>query len=168
VSMLKFVGSLIIIGSIIYLNYEKGSKWNKANNYALAGAGLYGIGFTIDKAFSLSLTPHIYQILFAFSIGLTGLLFRKKQIISDLKKVELSTLKIMGVSALTFFIWNKLNFVAYSVGGEVGRIDSINNSVIFLIILMEFFFLKDRSNLKKKILSAVIAMAGVTMLGLTQ
>ena len=166
ISLLKFVGSLIIIGAIIYLNYEKGSKWNKANNYALAGAGLYGVGFTLDKAFSLSLTPHIYQILFAFSIGLTGLIYRKSQIISDLKKVEFNTLKVMSISALTFFIWNKLNFVAYSIGGEVGRIDSINNSVIFLIIIMEFFFLKDRSNLKKKIIAATIAMSGVTILGL--
>lgn len=139
-------------------------KWSKGNNFALVGAALYGLGFTLDKSFSLQLSPHLYQIFFAYMIGLTGLVYRGKVIIKDLARVEINTFKVVCVSAITFFIWNKLTFVAYTVGGEVGRIDSINNSVIFVIILLEFFLLKDKSNLKKKIIAAFIAMLGVTIL----
>ncbi len=168
VTLLKFVGSVIILLAIVYLNYDKKLKWNKSNNYALAGAALYGIAFTLDKGFSLEFTPHIYQVLFAFSIGIVGLLYRGKIIVKDLRRIEPNTIKVVFISALTFFIWNKLNFVAYTVGGEVGRIDSINNAVVFIIILLEVFLLKDKSNLHKKIISAAIALAGISILGIVK
>lgn len=167
-SLGKIIGSLIVISAIIFLNYEKKFVWKPGNNYALAGAALYGVAFTLDKAMSLSITPHLYQIFFGFSIGITGLLFRSKIIFSDLKKIHKHTLIAGLVAACAFFIWNKLNFVAYTVGGEVGRIDSINNSVVFLIIILEFLILKDRSNLSRKIAASIFAFIGVTLLTLSK
>ncbi len=165
---LKIFGSLLIINSIIYLNYTKNEKLKKANLLALAGAGLYGIGYTMDKGFALQFTPHIYQVLFAYSIGLTGLAFRGRKIFSDLVRVKLSTFKVMLISAVTFLIWNKLNFVAYTIGGEVGKIDSINNTVVFIIILLEILILKVRENLPKKLLAASIAFVGIFLLSFSK
>lgn len=50
----------------------------------------------------------------------------------------------------------------------MGRVDSINNFVVFLIIVLEILILKDRSNLKKKVLAAIIAFVGVTILALVK
>jgi drug/metabolite transporter (DMT)-like permease len=167
-SITKLVGSLIIIGSIIYLNYDRKSKLTTGNYYALSGAVLYGIAFTLDKSIAITLSPHLYQIFFSFFIGFAGLLYRGRTILKDLSKIGRDTFLAASVAALSFFLWNKLNFVSYTVGGEVGRIDSINSSVIFLIILLEFFILKDKSNLTKKIVSAVVAFIGVSLLALAK
>ena len=74
----------------------------------------------------------------------------------------------MLISAVTFLIWNKLNFLAYTVGGEVGKIDSINNSVVFVIILLEIIVLKVRDNLPRKFMAALIAFVGIFLLGFSK
>jgi drug/metabolite transporter (DMT)-like permease len=80
-SLIKVIGSLIVISAIIYLNYDKKSKLTKGNYLALSGAVLYGIAFTLDKSISIALSPHLYQILFSFGIGISGLAYRGKVII---------------------------------------------------------------------------------------
>lgn len=167
-SLTKIIGSLIVVLSIIYLNYNHKLKLTKGNYFALSGAVLYGVGYTIDKSFSISMAPHLYQILFSFFIMLSGLLYRGRIIIKDISKIGRDTLLSATIAAFSFFLWNKLNFVSYSIGGEVGRIDSINNSVIFIIIILEFFILKDKSNITKKIIAALIAFIGVTLLAIAK
>jgi hypothetical protein len=51
-------------------------------------------------------------------------------------------------------LFNLFTFLAYANQGSVGIIDAMNNSSVFLIILAEIWFLKDRGNLSRKILSA--------------
>lgn len=165
-TILKFTGIALVLSAIFILNYSKKEKLTKSNLLALAGGGLYGLAYTLDKTLVINLTPHFYHIVFAFSIGLFSLLFRSKVIFADLKKLRLSNLKIMFVSALTFFGFNKLVFLAYGSGGDVGSIDAINNSVIFLIILGEYMFLKERSKLVKKLIAGLIAFSGIVILAL--
>jgi len=73
------------------------------------------------------------------------------------------------ISAIIFFfVYQKLLLWAISIGGEVGRIDVLNNSTIFIVITIEFFLLKERKNLPKKILAAIIASIGATLLVLAK
>jgi drug/metabolite transporter (DMT)-like permease len=56
-------------------------------------------------------------------------------------------------------------FVAYSQHGEVGRIDAINNSQVFLILLFEFLVLRHTKGFAIRLLAAAIAFTGVYLLG---
>lgn len=42
---------------------------------------------------------------------------------------------------------------------------TINNTTVFLVIILEIVLLKDRTNLLKKIMAATIATAGVSLIG---
>ncbi|EFK96195.1 hypothetical protein LDC_1793 [sediment metagenome] len=63
------------------------------------------------------------------------------------------------------FLYNFFTFTAYTLGGEVGRVDAINNSQVFLIIMAEYFILKHKDYIFKKLLAAAIAFTGVLVLG---
>ena len=128
---------------------------------ALIGGGLYGLAYTIDKHFSIQLNPHIYHIFFAFSIALNSLLFRFKKVQKDTAKVTRTLLSTM------FLVYNKFTFMAYASGGEVGRLDAINNSAIFLVLLFEIIVFKDRKQLLLKVICATLAFFGVLILGFT-
>ena len=57
-----------------------------------------------------------------------------------------------------------LMYRAYQAGGEVGRIDSLNNLVIFMVIIGEYIFFKDSHSLKRKIIAGMIAVCGAYLL----
>ncbi len=54
--------------------------------------------------------------------------------------------------------------MSYGRGGEVGRIDAINNSQVVLIILFEYFILKHTKGTFKKIFAAVLVVLGIYIL----
>lgn len=164
-SIFKFFGAFLIFLAIVIVHFSSKEKFQKTNILALLGGLLFGVAYTIDKKFSIQLNPHTYQVLYTGTVTLVSLVFAGKQIVTESKTIHKKTLQVMFFSALAFFAWNKLNFMAYTLGGEVGKIDSINNTTIFVIILLEIIILKDKTQLKKKILTALIAGSGVFLLG---
>jgi len=50
----------------------------------------------------------------------------------------------------------------------VGRVDAINNTMIFLVIILEFLILKDRQNIFRKLIAATIAVSGIAILALAK
>ena len=165
--VVKFFGILLIVTAIIFLKAKNNITLTNQMMPALIGGGLYGLAYTIDKHFSIQLNPHIYHIFFAFSIALNSLLFRFKKVQKDTAKVTRTLLSTMFLSAVMFFVYNKFTFMAYASGGEVGRLDAINNSAIFLVLLFEIIVFKDRKQLLLKVICATLAFFGVLILGFT-
>ncbi|MFA6519053.1 MAG: EamA family transporter [Candidatus Shapirobacteria bacterium] len=165
INPLKFLGIILVLLAIFIVKYSKEMKFDKYNLYALAGGLIFGVAFSLDKYFVLSLDPHLYQIIFCFSIGYIGLLFRGKKIITDIPKISFSSFKAMIVSGIFSFGFNKFTFLAYKNGGEVGRIDAINNLSLLFIVLLEYFILKNKTDLPKKMIAAIVAFSGLFILG---
>ena len=57
-------------------------------------------------------------------------------------------------------------FLSYRLGGEVGKIDAINNTQIFLIIVFEYIVLKQKGELVKKLVATTLAFMGVLLLSI--
>lgn len=163
---LKFVGSAFIIGAIFMVNFHKNSHFDKYNLYALLGGIFYGFAYALDKHFVLNSSPDFYQIVLCFAVGMASLVFSPTRIIQELKNFHRGLLISILSSTFFFFLYQKFYFLAYTRGGEVGRIDVLNNTTIFIVILLEYFLLKDRSNMRQKFLSAVVAVIGATLLSI--
>lgn len=161
---MKFIGSFIVLLAIIFVNYQKKLSFDKYNLYAFLGGVFYGLAYTADKHFVISTSPDFYQIFLCFSVGLASFVFRPKQIILELSKFKKTLVPSIISAIIFFFLYQKFLFWAISVGGEVGRIDVLNNTTIFVIILLEVILLKERNNLSKKIFAAIIASIGATIL----
>jgi drug/metabolite transporter (DMT)-like permease len=163
-SVVKFFGIFLILMAIIMANY-KNVILEKNHWYGLVAGCIFGICYTFDKSIILDIHPLVY-IFWTFSmIAVWGFLLGTKRVVRSLKDKKLNAYKPIFISGVGYFLYNFFTFTAYRLGGEVGRIDAINNSQIFLIILFEFFILKHTQGTMRKILSAGLAVAGVLMLG---
>jgi len=163
---LKFIGSAFILSAIFLVNFHKNSHFDKYNFYALLGGIFYGFAYALDKHFVLNSSPDFYQIMLCFAVGMASLIFSPVRIVRELKKYHSGLLLSILSSTVFFFLYQKFYFLAYTRGGEVGRIDVLNNTTIFIVIILEYYLLKDRSNLRQKLLSAVVAVIGATLLSI--
>lgn len=164
-SLLKFLGiGFILVG--IFIIYYKKIVSEKNNLFGLLAGLIFGINYTIDKSIILSdIHPLIYMFWLFLAISIWNLLFNWKENKTFSKDKSFINYKPIIISGLGYFLFNLFTFSAYKFGGEVGRIDAINNSQIFLIILFEFFILKNTKGTARKLFSAGLAILGIFILG---
>lgn len=160
----KFLGIFLILLSIIIINLQKTEKFNKYNLFALMGGLCYGVAYTLDKSLVANVSPALYVSLMCISVAVVSLTLKSKQIISEARLLKKQNYYPMISSAFFGTLFNFFTFMSYSKGGNVGSIDALNNSSIFIVILLEIVILKDKSNLFKKVVCAVIALSGIFLL----
>lgn len=164
-SLLKYLGIALVLLSIISLNI-KNATLEKNHFYGLlAGIG-FGINYTLDKGSLMYVHPLVYLFWVFLFVALLGFLLGPRDVLSCLKGKNFTILKPIIASGFGYVLYNVCTFFAYTYGGEVGRIDAINNSQVFLIILFEYFILKHSKGMGRKLLTAAIAYTGVVILGL--
>ncbi len=166
VTLEKFVGIGLIIASIIILNWERSKIHAKGYFLALMGGVLFGIGFIVDKHIIavVSYPIDMFQLIIPFIAIPLKIMIEPRRVVEKLSSIKVSSLPYAVGAAATMVIAFKLTYMAYAVGGEAGKIDAINNFVVYIIILGEVLFLKDRSNLLKKCVCAGIGILGIWLL----
>lgn len=165
-SLFKFAGITFVLFAITVLNLNNPVLEKKHLLGILAGA-LFGIVYTIDKSIVVEIEPIIYLFWALFTTSIIAFLLGPKEVISQVRIQKISAYKPLLISSFGYILYNFFTFSAYKIGGEVGRVDAINNSQIFIIILFEYFVLKHTEGTKRKLLSATLAFTGVLILGLT-
>lgn len=167
VNSLKFLGIFLVLAAIISLNF-KNSVLEKNHLFGLIAGFLFGISYSFDKSIVGigDINPFIYIFWNFFFVAFFGFIFGAKEVISSIKDRKLTDFNPIVLSAVGYLLYNLCSFFAFVYGGEVGRVDAINNSEIFLIILFEYFILKHTQSVKRKLLTAIIAFAGVIILGI--
>jgi drug/metabolite transporter (DMT)-like permease len=152
-----------VLFSIILLNY-KSSIIEKNHFYGLGAGVIFGILYTLDKSITFDIHPLIYIFWSFMMIAVWGFVLGRKEVIESLKNKKFNNFKPIIFSGVAYFLYNFFTFTAYTFGGEVGRIDAINNSQIFIIILFEFFILRHTKGVFIKIISTILAVVGIFIL----
>ncbi|MEI6690724.1 MAG: EamA family transporter [bacterium] len=159
-------GIILILSSIAFININLKEKLNKYNLYAILGGMCFGMAFTIDKYVVTTISPFMYLGLMCLSVALVSLITSYKRISTESSSLKPNNFIPMISSASFGATFNLFTFFAYKNGANVGVADAINNSTVFLVILLEIILLKDHKNLFKKILAASLATAGVILIGI--
>ena len=167
VHYVKFLGIFLILFAIIFLNYQNASL-EKNHIYGLLGGFFFGISAVLDKSIVLEVHPLVYLSLSFFLVAFWGFLFGMKQVLIFARSSNRIAFGWIMVSGIGYFLYNICVFFAYKYGGEVGKIDAINNLEIFLIILFEYIFLKHTQGTLRKVFSATLVIIGVYLLGIVQ
>jgi drug/metabolite transporter (DMT)-like permease len=165
IHILKFLGIALILGAIIALNY-KNLELEKNHFYGLLAGCLFGVTFTLDKSLVTQIHPLVYIFWAFFMTAFFGFIFNPRSVINSVANKPWKTFVPVFISGLAYLFYNVFTFFAYRLGGEVGKVDAINNSQIFLIIAFEFLILKHTKSTGRKIVTALIAFTGVLILGL--
>ncbi len=167
VNYMKFIGIGLILLAIIAVNY-KNAALEKNHLYGLAAGMIFGILYTLDKSIVLDIHPMIYIFWSFLLISCWGFILGKNKIIDSIKGKDIRAYIPIVISAVGYLLYNFFTFTSYRFGGEVGRVDAINNSQVFLIILFEFFVLKHTKGIIRKLLAASLAIIGIFVLGFTK
>lgn len=165
IGVLKFLGIGLVLIAIVGVNY-KNIHLERNHLFGLAAGVFFGTCYALDKSIVGSVHPFVYIATMFPLIAVFGFAYRPKEVSRSVIAKPLAAYKIVLVSALCNFLYNIFTFLAYTRGGEVGRVDAVNNSQIFLIILFEFIVLKHRQQLGRKLTMAALAYTGVLLLGL--
>lgn len=163
--LIKFVGIALILLSIFIVNFHKKTfSLDKYNVLALLGGTMFGVAFTLDKSFVLDLNPFAYLGFMSTSVGILSFVVKPAHIISETKRLKPIDFVPMFVIGGFGVMFNLFSFLSYSKGGNVGAVDAINNSAVFLVILAEVIILKDRHQLLRKIVASILIMLGLVLL----
>lgn len=163
-NFLKFFGIFLILAAIISLNF-KNAQLEKNSLYGLVAGLLFGVCYVLDKSVVVVVPTFIYIFWAFFLVAFFGFIMNPKEVIKSVKGKKVNAYYPIMVSGFGYFLFNMFTFFAYRFGGEVGRIDAINNSQVFLIILFEFFILSHKQSIKRKLITAAVAYSGVALLG---
>ena len=167
VSLEKILGIVFILVAIVIVKY-KNSTLEKEHLFGLVAGGIFGVAYTLDKSIVLDVHPLVYIFWTFLMIGIIGFVMGIRDVIESVKNKKLSDYKLIIMSGFAYFLFNLFTFSAYRYGGEVGKIDAINNSQIFLIILFEYFILKHTKDIFRKVISFALVVIGVYILSVTQ
>lgn len=157
--------ALIIIGVIIIQDIKRGFRLNKYHLYALLSAILYGVAFINDVFIVKQYKSVASYLVIAFALpSFTILLFQP----SALSKVGefLKPSKLIKVIISAFFYSLSAIFVytAYKWGGQASIISSIQQSSAAFIIVLAYFFLKERDKMGRKFIGGMLTIVGVLLL----
>jgi drug/metabolite transporter (DMT)-like permease len=150
--------------AIIVVNY-KNIVLERNHFYGLLAGLIFGIAYILDKSIVLNIHPLVYMFWLFLLTSVWSFILGIKSVANSVRNKRLSNYWPIIISGIAYFLVNFFVFTAYRFGGEVGRIDAINNSQIFLIILFEFFVLKQTEGTARKIFSAGLAIIGIFILG---
>ncbi len=160
----KFLGIFLILIAVVVVNF-KNAEIEKNHIFGLFAGLIFGVAFTIDKSIMRDIQPLVY-IFWSFPlISIWGLIFGYKKVIGSLRRKKFSAYKPIAISGVAYLLYNIATFSAYHVGGEVGRVDAINTAYIFIVILFEYFFLKSKNGVGRKIIATALAVLGIFFLG---
>jgi uncharacterized membrane protein len=163
-SMQKLLGTIIILVSIfIVTNLKGGIKFNKGIYYTFGMALFYGLAIACDVVNLRSTDPLSYLAIINILIGIILLLIFPKALL----KVKIFTNKNFVKKMLTLSIFTSAQAIAYYFAlakGPASQIAPIGQSQVIITILLAVIILKERDNLLRKIVAAILVMIGVLLL----
>ncbi|MFA6005642.1 MAG: DMT family transporter [Patescibacteria group bacterium] len=160
----RFIGAVLILGSIIYLYTGKKLHFSNGAWYAIGSAVLYALAGVNDMYVIRVYDPVSYVALMSFLPGVIlsvakprALLQLKELLIPKTLKNMLSYCFFYSIQAITYYL-------ALSKGAGVSQMAPITRSEIVLVVLFSAIFLGERKNMKKKLVATTLVTMGVLLL----
>lgn len=160
----KFIGAILIVASNILIFYKKGS--GKPNRYVVLGIVaniFYTVALFLDVNISEEFNLPIYV---AISLGLPTILIAIAERISP--KVIIEEFKNGNKPAIitTAVTWSYMILAqlrAYQLG-NVSVVAPLCALTVILNVIVAYIFLKEKDNLLKKIISALLIILGIVLI----
>lgn len=160
----KFIGAVLIIISNILIFYKKGNR--KIDRYIILGIIsniCYAIALFLDVNFSDNFNLPFYV---AISLGVPGILifvFEKIKI-SDIKdEIKNGNKIVIIITGVTWALSIISQLRAYQLG-EVSVVAPLCALAVILNVIIGYIFQKERENMLKKIISAILIVLGIILI----
>lgn len=163
----KILGTALVIASIVIVTKRKAGKKfriHKGHFYSLLAAVAFGSIFA-SESYVVSQIGVLQDLLIGFFLPGAFVLLAKPSSIKNIKEVlSFTNLKKMTIFAVLYLVGAITIFMAYTAGGDAGKIYGISNLTVIVTVILGAIFLGERDNLLLKTMATISAFAGVLLL----
>lgn len=160
----KFIGALLIVVSNILIFYKKGS--GKPNKYILLGI-LANICFTIALFLDVNISDNFCLPIYVFlTLGIPSviiLIFERIKIKDVVEEYKNGDKKAIWITSLSWSLSILTQLRAYQLG-NVSIVAPLCALSVILNVIMGYFLLKEKDNLPKKIVAALLILLGIILI----
>lgn len=160
----KIIGSLLILVALILVSFGRKSKKHLSGKGLILGISIstiLGLGWMLDKKGTLYFGSDIYNILL-WGIPVFFIYFPYISYKDLAAEFRLGNWKILLLSALNV-VGYYLQLRALEIGEATKVIPIVQTTTLFTV-LFGILLLKERDNVGKKIIAAILALTGVYLL----
>lgn len=160
----KFIGAILIVFSNILIFYKKGT--GKPNKYILLGI-LANICFTIALFLDVNISDNFCLPIYVFStLGIPSiiiLIFERIKIKDIIEEYKNGDKKAIWITSLSWSLSILAQLRAYQLG-NVSIVAPLCALSVILNVIMGYFLLKEKENLPKKIVAALLIVLGIILI----
>lgn len=156
-------GALLLIIAVIIVQYERKRTASSGVQYAIISASAYGSAVIIDSFILRSLDMFSFMPISSFIVGsiLLTLQIRRfanlKHHVMLVNKNLIMYTFLYVCAAITFYI-------PVQSGIAVAQVSSITKASTITTVVLAMIFLKERNNMGRKIIGAVLTTVGIFLL----
>lgn len=161
----KAVGTLLIISSVFILYGNERMKMNSGVWYALAVAACYGAAVVNDVSIINRYDPVAYVSVMSFLPGVIIISVFPKRLKYVKKFLQPKASQHMFLYSLFYALGAITFYIALSSGATVSQLSPISRASIIVTVILGAIFLRERKDLGRKIVSAILVSIGVILLG---
>lgn len=164
-NLTQVIGSILIFSAVVFVSQNNlNLSFRKGSIYALGSAFCFGVALVNDR-FILQSSDAFSYLAIAFLLpGILLAAIKPKALIKAKVFLESKKLKRMSLLAVFYSASSTSTYLAFQAGGKASQIASLSKSSIIITIFLAAMFLGERSDLKRKLISAFIVIVGVLLL----
>lgn len=155
---------LILLSTLLVTNLKRGFKFNAGFIYIIGMTLFGGLAIVLDSANVQNYEVLAYSTFSNFLSGLFILIFYPKAILQWKTFTKLTFLVRMLPLAIFSATQGVLYLLALTYGGNTAEVGTIRQSSVIITILLAVIFLKERSNLGRKLIAGALVTLGVILL----
>jgi drug/metabolite transporter (DMT)-like permease len=163
---IQFLGAGLIFAAIALVNFKAQQlKFNRGDLLALLAGLCFGLANTNDRFLLNTMDVYVFTSLgFLLPVILIGAVYPKE--IPHIRLFLQPTLfKKMFIFSIFYSISAVTFFLALQKAANSSQIAAINLTSVILIVLFGIFFLKEKTDIAKKIAAAFISFLGLCFVG---
>ena len=160
------IGTVLILLAIWIINTEHVSFSSKRGIiFALLAALCAGIAVVNDASILKHYEAFSYTAIMSFLPGILLICCFPKELVKTVRTIHRNVIFMMVIFCLFYAIQAITYYLAFQYGAPVSQLSPLTKSSIVLTVILAAVFLKEKSNLPKKIIAAILVTVGAILLG---
>lgn len=164
-SIQQVLGTVLIITSVILVSWKKQEfAFSKELIFSVLAALFLGLAFTNDAFIVNNFdVPSYLTLAFIIPSIMVWIIYPRST--AQMKPLlETKTLLKLVLLSVFYAISSITIFLAYQVGKNATQIAPLNQTATIITVVLSVIFLKERSDLLKKLIGAIISFIGVILI----
>lgn len=161
----QLLGTVLILSSIVLVAWQDKLRFGRGTLLSLVAAAFFGLAFANDASIVRNFDVPSYMAIAFIIPALAVWAIFPKSTIKMKPMLEKGFLKKLGILGIFYAVSALTIFFAYQIGRNAAQIAPLNQTSMILTVVLAIIFLKEKSQLGRKLLGLILSFIGILLLG---